>query len=150
MLGANGDHVSNRTLYRSLASVLQYLIFTPPHFSYVDVRGTMDYGLHSHSFCTTSLVAYSDADWVGWPVTLQSTSGYCLFLGNNLLSWFSKRQLTLSWSNYEAGCYWPGLSASCAFSLSSHIFTKGLLTTFLDEFRFNLSVHLFPAQTARE
>ncbi|GKE99535.1 ribonuclease H-like domain-containing protein, partial [Tanacetum coccineum] len=29
-------------------------------------------------------VAYSDADWAGCPTTRRSTSGYCVFLGNNL------------------------------------------------------------------
>ncbi|GKF66561.1 ribonuclease H-like domain-containing protein [Tanacetum coccineum] len=48
------------------------------------------------------LVAYSDADWAGCPTTRRSTSGYCVFLGNNLLSWSSKRQPTLSHSNSEA------------------------------------------------
>ncbi|GJZ09901.1 ribonuclease H-like domain-containing protein [Tanacetum coccineum] len=31
-----------------------------------------------------------------------STSGYCVFLDNNLLSWPSKRQMTLSLSNVDA------------------------------------------------
>ncbi|GJS08860.1 ribonuclease H-like domain-containing protein [Tanacetum coccineum] len=48
------------------------------------------------------LVAYSDADWVGCPTTRRSTSCYCVFLGNNLLSWSSKRQPTLSHSSAEA------------------------------------------------
>ncbi|GJT66289.1 ribonuclease H-like domain-containing protein [Tanacetum coccineum] len=51
---------------------------------------------------TTYLVAYSDADWAGFPTTYLSTSGYCVFLGNNLLYWSSKRQPTLSRSNAEA------------------------------------------------
>ncbi|GJX91100.1 ribonuclease H-like domain-containing protein [Tanacetum coccineum] len=32
---------------------------------------------------TDSLIAYSDADWAGCPTTRRSTSGYCVFLGNN-------------------------------------------------------------------
>ncbi|GKA32059.1 ribonuclease H-like domain-containing protein [Tanacetum coccineum] len=51
---------------------------------------------------TSSLVAYSDADWAGCPTTHRSTSDYCVFLGNNLLSWSSKRQVTLSCSSAEA------------------------------------------------
>ncbi|GKF58067.1 ribonuclease H-like domain-containing protein, partial [Tanacetum coccineum] len=46
--------------------------------------------------------AYSDADWVGCPTTQRSTSRYCVFLGNNLLSWFAKRQSALSRSSAEA------------------------------------------------
>ncbi|GJY44903.1 ribonuclease H-like domain-containing protein [Tanacetum coccineum] len=89
-----GDIVSDPTLYRSLAGSLQYLTFTRPDISYAVQQ------LFSSS--TTDLVAYSDADWAGCPTTRRSTSGYCVFLGNNLLSWSSKRQPTLSRSSAEA------------------------------------------------
>ncbi|GKC38531.1 ribonuclease H-like domain-containing protein [Tanacetum coccineum] len=125
-LGNDGDPVSDPTLYRSLAGSLQYLTFTRPDISYAVqqvclhmhdprephfsalkrilryVRGTLDYGLQLFSSSTTSLVAYSNADWVGCPTTRRSTSGYCVFLGNNLLSWSAKRQPTLSRSSAEA------------------------------------------------
>ncbi|GKA07195.1 ribonuclease H-like domain-containing protein [Tanacetum coccineum] len=93
-LGSDGDPVSNPTLYRSLAGSLQYLTFTRPDISYAVQQ------LFSSS--TTDLVAYSDADWAGCPTTRRSTSDYCVFLGNNLLSWSSKRQPTLSRSSAEA------------------------------------------------
>jgi hypothetical protein len=50
---------------------------------------------------TTSLVAYSDTGWASCPTTRKSTSGYCVFLSNNILSWSSERQPTLSRSSVE-------------------------------------------------
>nr|GEY78662.1 ribonuclease H-like domain-containing protein [Tanacetum cinerariifolium] len=66
------------------------------------VRRTFNYGLQLFSSSTTDLVAYSDVDWAGCPITRRSTSDYCVFLGNNLLSWSSKRQPTLSRSSVDA------------------------------------------------
>ncbi|GKD98005.1 ribonuclease H-like domain-containing protein, partial [Tanacetum coccineum] len=125
-LGATGDVVFDPTLYRSLAGSLQYLTFTRPDISYAVqqvclhmhdprephfyalkrilryIRGTLEHGLQLFSSTTFELVTYSDADWAGCPTTRRSTSGYCVFLGNNLLSWSSKRQPTLSRSSTEA------------------------------------------------
>ncbi|GJV91120.1 ribonuclease H-like domain-containing protein [Tanacetum coccineum] len=97
-LGADGDPIFDPTVYRSLAE---------PHFSALKrvlryVHGILDYGLQLFSSSTTNLVAYSDADWACCPTTRRSTSGYCVFLGNNLLSWSAKRQPTLSRSSAEA------------------------------------------------
>ncbi|GJR89052.1 ribonuclease H-like domain-containing protein [Tanacetum coccineum] len=52
-----------------------------PHFSALKrilryVRGTLDYGLQLFSSFTTSLVAYSDADWAGCPTTWRSRGEY--------------------------------------------------------------------------
>ena len=46
--------------------------------------------------------SYSDADWVGCPDTRRSTSGFAVFLGDNLVSRSSKRQPTISRSSAEA------------------------------------------------
>ncbi|GJX52458.1 ribonuclease H-like domain-containing protein [Tanacetum coccineum] len=48
------------------------------------------------------LTANTDADWAGCHVTRRSTSEYFVFLGDNLLSWSAKRQVTLSRSSVEA------------------------------------------------
>ncbi|GKA21377.1 ribonuclease H-like domain-containing protein [Tanacetum coccineum] len=82
-------------------------VLQEPHFSALKrilryVHGTLDYGLQLFSSSTTDLVAYSDADWAGCPTTQRLTSGYCVFLGNNLLSWSSKLQPSLSRSSAKA------------------------------------------------
>ncbi|GKA33937.1 ribonuclease H-like domain-containing protein [Tanacetum coccineum] len=76
------------------------------------VSGTLDYGLQLFSSFTTDLVTYSDANWAGCPTARRSTSGYCVFLGNNLLSWSSKRQPILSRSN--AGVEYRGVANAVA------------------------------------
>ncbi|GJS14914.1 ribonuclease H-like domain-containing protein [Tanacetum coccineum] len=125
-LGPEGSPVTDPTLYRSLAGSLQYLTFTRPDLSYAVqqlclymhdprephlnamkrvlryLRGTTDLGLQLFRSTTSQLIAYSDADWAGCPATRRSTSRYCVFLGDNLLTWSSKRQDTLSRSSAEA------------------------------------------------
>jgi len=66
------------------------------------VRGTLHLGLLLRPSSSTDLVVYTDADWAGCSDTRKSTSGYAVFLGDNLVSWSSKRQNTVSRSSAEA------------------------------------------------
>ncbi|GJY91250.1 ribonuclease H-like domain-containing protein [Tanacetum coccineum] len=49
-----------------------------------------------------SIIAYTDADWDGYSITCRSTLGCCVFLGDNLLSWSAKWQITFSHSSAKA------------------------------------------------
>ncbi|XP_019103223.1 uncharacterized mitochondrial protein AtMg00810-like [Beta vulgaris subsp. vulgaris] len=110
-----GVPYADPTQYRSLAGALQYLTFTRPDISYAVqqiclhmhdprdehmsalkriihyLQGTLHLSLHLSPSPITDLVSYTDADWDGCPDTRRSTSGYCVFLGDNLISWSSKR-----------------------------------------------------------
>jgi hypothetical protein len=66
------------------------------------LRGTLALGLLLRPSTGTDLVVYTDADWADCPDTRRSTSGYAVFLGDNLISWSSKRQNTVSRSSAEA------------------------------------------------
>ncbi|CAM8925863.1 unnamed protein product [Rhodiola kirilowii] len=66
------------------------------------VCGTADYGLWYTKDTNSRLVGYCDADWDGNAEDRKSTSKGCFFLGNNLVSWFSKKQNSISLSTAEA------------------------------------------------
>nr|GEX29510.1 ribonuclease H-like domain-containing protein [Tanacetum cinerariifolium] len=103
-LGPEGTLISYPTLYRILAGGIHYLMFTRPNLSYAvqQICLYMHDSRELHLAALKRILPYSDADWAGCPATRRSTSKYCVFLGNNVLSWSSKRQPILSRSSVEA------------------------------------------------
>ncbi|XP_071729075.1 uncharacterized mitochondrial protein AtMg00810-like [Rutidosis leptorrhynchoides] len=183
-LEPNGPPIADPTLYRSLAVALQYLTFTRPDITYVVqqlcmymhdpwephfaalklvlcyLRGSVNNGLQLYASSTTKLIYYSDAAWGGCPDTRRSTFGYCVFLGDNLLSWSSKRQSTISRSSAKAEyravanvvaetCWIRNLLLSTgavrvlhvpSSSQYAEVFTKGLPKRLFIDFKSSLNV----------
>ncbi|XP_057746659.1 uncharacterized mitochondrial protein AtMg00810-like [Arachis stenosperma] len=112
----DGTALDNLTLYRQLVGGLVYLTVTRPDIAYPVhvlskflsaprtthyvivlrilryVKSTLFYGLYFSAHSSLTLQAYSDADWAGDPTYRRSTTGYCLFLGDALISWRAKKQ----------------------------------------------------------
>ncbi|XP_022868610.1 uncharacterized protein LOC111388158 [Olea europaea var. sylvestris] len=107
--------LADPSFYSSIVRALQYLTLTRPdlafsvnlasqfmqapcnsHLKMVRcilryVKGTLSFGLQFFSRSILDLFAFSDADWARCPTTRRSTTGYCTFLGQNLLSWRAKK-----------------------------------------------------------
>ena len=122
----DGDLLPNQTLYRQLVGNLNYLTITRPdiffavqqvsqfmqssrHLHLVAVRRIIRYLLGSFSrglFYPASsfirLVAFSDADWASCPDTRRFVTCWCMFLGDSLISWKSKKQDRVSKSSTES------------------------------------------------
>lgn len=112
--------------YRQLVGRLIYLTITRPDLSYtihvlsqfmnaprVDhmhavfrvlrfIKQSPGQGLLISANTSLNLTAFCDADWGGDPVTRHSLTGYCVLLGNSVVSWKCKKQQTISRSSAEA------------------------------------------------
>ena len=65
------------------------------------MKGTPGKGLWFRANCHLNLEGYYDADWASSRDDRRSTSGYCVFVGGNLVSWRSKKQVVVSRSTAE-------------------------------------------------
>lgn len=66
------------------------------------IHDIINFCLHLHSSSVRKLVSYTDANWACCLDTKRTAYGYYFYLGDNLISQFSKCQHTLSRSSAEA------------------------------------------------
>ncbi|XP_050102735.1 uncharacterized mitochondrial protein AtMg00810-like [Malus sylvestris] len=128
MLFSDGSLMSDPSLYRSIVGSLQYLTFTRPDIAYAVntvcqfmsspterhyaavkrilryLHGTLHHGIlySADQMTTRTITAFSDADWAADLNTRRSITGYVVYLGNNPVSWQSKKQCSVSRSSTEA------------------------------------------------
>ncbi|XP_020695417.1 uncharacterized protein LOC110108902 [Dendrobium catenatum] len=134
-------------LYRQIIGSLQYLTLTRPDIAFAVnalsqhmhdpaihhtlllkkllryIKGTIEYGLPI-TRSSLQLRTYSDVDWASDPLTRKSTSGFCTFLGDTLISWTVKKQPTVSRSSTESE--YRALASATAYT----IWIKRLLADF--------------------
>ena len=114
------------SLYRSMIGSLLYLTTSKPDISYSVgvctryqanpkeshmtalkriikyVKTTAEFGVWYSKDTSDVLTGYFDANWAGNANDRKSTSGGCFYVGNNLVSWMSKKQNSISLSTAEA------------------------------------------------
>jgi hypothetical protein len=72
------------------------------------LKGIIDYGLRYASDREISLHGFADSDWIGSVAEQKSTSGCCFGMGSTMISWFSKKNISVALSmaevEYIASC----------------------------------------------
>ena len=76
------------------------------------LKGTINLGLQYPRTGQFTITSYSNAGYADCKVDRKSTSGTCQFLGNYLVSWSSKKQISVALSTVEAE--YIAVGACCA------------------------------------
>ncbi|KAI0519536.1 hypothetical protein KFK09_006985 [Dendrobium nobile] len=82
-------HLPLQSNYNMLKRVLRY------------VKGTLSLGLPIQP-SSLQLTGYADSEWAADHLDRRSITGYCSFLGHNLISWIVKKQSSVARSSTEA------------------------------------------------
>lgn len=109
-----GTVFENSSLHKSIVGSPQYMLLTRPDIAYIVnklsqflaaltifhqqackrvsryLQGITNFGIQFFNSGPLNLTAYFDVDWGSNPNDRQSVSGYCMFLGNNLIFQSSK------------------------------------------------------------
>ncbi|KAJ9544458.1 hypothetical protein OSB04_024165 [Centaurea solstitialis] len=125
-LKEDGDLLEDPGKYRRIVGKLNYLIFTRPDIAFpVSVvsqfmssprtphweavrhilkywKGAPGLGILYQNHNHHVIEGFTDADYDGDPTNRRSTTGYCVFVGGNLVSWKSKKQNVVSRSSAES------------------------------------------------
>ena len=60
------------------------------------LKGMIEFVLYYDRYHEYKLYGYTDLDWEGSATDKKSTSGGCYYLGSAMISWFSKKQFSVS------------------------------------------------------
>ncbi|KAL9690341.1 hypothetical protein QQ045_010739 [Rhodiola kirilowii] len=66
------------------------------------IKGASAQGLFFSASSALVMTAFCDADWAAYHKTRRSTSGYCIRIGDSLVSWRTKKQAIASRSSAES------------------------------------------------